>query len=236
MSGCSEDTEPMAQPLKVVSVNPPGEYIASNAVITVTFSNVMESVEINVLSPPLHHCVKSFTTLQGRIATWHTIWPGILVPAEEVTLTVTGIDTYGQKLEEFTAISFRYYLPDCAPCTLCMPPHIVGKECDPEDGAVGVNPKKYSDKIAIVFSEKMGHVGVVTIHPKFPFTEILDGEILTISFIDGYVMPYDTKFTIELSGADLAGNPMVGEYDLEKCEYKPREYSFTTMARGGISQ
>ncbi|MFC1715073.1 hypothetical protein ACFL6S_15510, partial [Candidatus Poribacteria bacterium] len=92
VSGCGEGTDPAPQPLKVVSISPPGGYIASNAVITITFNNVMESVEVKVLDPPLHRCVKSVTTLQWKIATWHTTCPSILVPAEEVTLTVTGTD------------------------------------------------------------------------------------------------------------------------------------------------
>ncbi len=224
--GCGEETDhdPELTPLEVVSVSPPpgGHYLGCE--VTITFSNAMESVEI-VVDPPLHHCVRTHTKFQGTTATWRAYWSLFLTNGIVVTLAVSGTDIYGQELEGFAPISFTFFYPDTAL------PEIVGEQCDPENGAVAVDPKKYSEKIIIAFSENMANVEVVSTHPEFPFTDELAGNILTISFLDGYTMPYNTRFTIKLFGQDLAGNPMAGGYDQENCEPLPSEYSFTTKAK-----
>ena len=235
MSGCDEDTAPLdqslKQPLEVVSVAPPGGWISLNSTVTVTFNNAMELVRIYILdpSPPTHPCstltgVTVFTG--GKTATWCVggEW-GVPVPQIEIALMVSGTDIFGQELEGYEPISFTVASPDH------MLPYIVGNECDPEDGEAGVDPEKYSEELVIVFTELMSNVEVVATHPEFPFTGELNEAAFTISFLDGYTMPYDTKFSIELSGADLSGESVMG-YDIEKCEPKPPEYSFTTKAEG----
>ena len=235
MSGCDEDTTPLEHPLRVVSVAPSGGDIATNSIISVTFNNAMESVRIYVLDSPWNPC---FTLtgathfIGGKTATWTAggEWESFM-PAGEITLMITGTDIFGQELEEYGPISFTMHHPDCAPCMLCMPPRIVGNECDPQDGETGVDPEKYSEEIIIVFSESMGNVEVVDTDPLFNFTANLNERAFTISFLDGYTMPYETRYSIELSGADLAGNSIMG-YDWEKCEPELPEYSFTTKAEG----
>ena len=130
-------------------------------------------------------------------------------------------DIFGQELEGFEPINFTLVPPDY------VRPFILGDECEPEDGETEVDPEEYSEKLVIVFTEIVVDVEVVATQPQFPFTAEVNEAIFTISFLDGYTMPYDTKFSIELSGADLAGNSVMG-YDIEKCEPKPPEYSFTT--------
>jgi len=114
------------------------------------------------------------------------------------TLTVTDKDMFGQEIEGFIPINFVVIPPDCPK------PRIDGNKSDPKDGAKDVPPKKFTGKLDVVFDRRLSKVKVINTTPSFPFVEEVSSEglstTLTISFLDGYVMPYDTVFTIELVG------------------------------------
>lgn len=64
--------------------------------------------------------------------------------------------------------------------------------------------------------------------PEFPFAEELspDGLTLNIWFLDGYVMPYDTAFTIEFVGR----SDCMSMHGISAgCQPVPVKYSFKTV-------
>lgn len=71
---------------------------------------------------------------------------------------------------------------------------------------------------------------MINTDPEFPFTEelSLDGLTLNVYFLDDYVMPYDTRFTIEFVGRSGC-MPLHGI--TADCQVVPVRYAFKTMAR-----
>jgi len=123
MLGCDEDPAPQdpGPPPKVINVSvEEGSRIPSNSIITVTFDKEMGSVRIDV------SCAAGTTTLErgNRKATWMSLPyspPGFETlpwalwcdtPIGPHTLVITGTDTSGQKLEEFTPVNFVVIGPD----------------------------------------------------------------------------------------------------------------------------
>lgn len=146
-------------------------------------------------------------------------------PAGIHTLTINGADAFGQELK-FTPINFTVTPLDMDP------PMIGDSKCDPRNGAENVDPQKYAGKIVIAFDEAMSEVDILDTDPEFPFNERLsaDSKALVISFGSGYTMPYNTKFTVKLTGLDLAGTRLLLiRYDIYNCEPERVIYSFTTM-------
>jgi len=78
----------------------------------------------------------------------------------------------------------------------------------------------------------MAWVKVFATNPEFLFTEELSGDArtLTISFLNGYTMPYDTNFTIELFGASMNCIPLIKYQPYNNCHPEPAEYSFKTIS------
>ena len=115
-----------------------------------------------------------------------------------------------------------------------MPPGLARDKCRPPVGATDVDPRQYTDGIAIAFDGEAGnlvtHIKVIDTNPEFPFSEALssDGLTLNIWFRDGYVMPYDTKFDIMFVGRSGC-MPMHGISS--DCQPIPVVYSFTTMPK-----
>lgn len=73
---------------------------------------------------------------------------------------------------------------------------------------------------------------VFATYPEFPFSDKLsdDGMSLVISFLDGYTMPLNTKFTIELYGMNYSSfMPLIGGPPCVPPE--PARYSFTTISQ-----
>lgn len=196
-------------PPEVVSVSVvEGQVLPANAVISVTFSINMASIEIAVSGTP------GTTIASERTATW--------IPTGEMsegphTLTISGTDKFGRDLVGFTPINFEAVVVDV------VPPQIDDPSCDPRNWADGVDPQDYSDgEFIIAFIEEMSRVDVVAAEPDFPFVSFLsdDGQSLTIIALGGYTLPYETEFTFELDGEDLAGNALMDA-----------EYGFITMAK-----
>jgi hypothetical protein len=98
------------------------------------------------------------------------------------------------------------------------PPALVGASCDPKDGADGVDPADYPEKLEVAFSEALADATVTSTDPEFKFTPTVDGEKLVISFLQ-YSMPNETEFEIAITAVDPAGNSV----DVV--------YGFTTMAK-----
>ena len=98
--GCGEDpVEPgVKQPLEVVSTIPEdGATVAGNMTLTVTLNNKMESAEVLVTGG------RGTTTVAGKVVTWT---PSGDMPPGPHTMTVTGVDVFGQEVVEFKPIDF----------------------------------------------------------------------------------------------------------------------------------
>jgi hypothetical protein len=98
------------------------------------------------------------------------------------------------------------------------PPALAGASCDPKDGADGVDPADYPEKLVVEFSEDLSDATVTATDPEFKFTPTLSGKTLEIAFLQ-YSMPNETEFEIKITATDIAAN---------KAELV---YSFTTMAK-----
>ena len=100
------------------------------------------------------------------------------------------------------------------------PPKLDDSRCDPKNGAKGVNPADYPEKIVLAFSEAVLDARVISITPYFKTSDelIADGRVLKIAFLQ-YDMPYEQEYNITVICRDLAGN------------WAKLEYSFTTMRK-----
>lgn len=204
LHGCDEDSEPEVDPgpPKVVSTVPTqGAETAGNAAVTFALNKPL--AEANVAG------AAGTTRIAGRVVTFT---PSPFLPTGSVTLTLTGVDESGQKLEPF-ALSFIA----TEGCGGSMPT-ILDAKCMPENGAAEVDPQEYTEKLTIVFSERLAEAIVVTTEPEFPFEAVLNEDTLEIRFLD-YAMPYETEFTIKLYARDFAGNELAKD-----------TYSFKTKA------
>ncbi len=203
--GCDEEPEPKADlslPEVLSTVPAQGTEVPGNVAITFTLNKPLAEAQ-----------VKGATGTTSTAGKYVVFTPSPPYPAGQVTLTLTGTDSYGQELDEFT---LQYTAVSCG----CGPPMIVGYECKPKDGETNVDPNEYPEKLVITFDDLLREARVVSTKPEFPFTDKLseDRMSLEISFVD-YTMPYETEFVIGLSVADMAGDR--GDVD----------YSFTTMVK-----
>ena len=186
ISGCGEDID--QEPPKVLYVilgsRVPterivkyiineGDSIKGNFPITVVFSKKMAGVNIAVSD------AEGTTTVAGEKAIWTPRKPMSL---GQHTLTVTGADIFGQELEEFTPLNFLVEVYDDR-----LFPMIVDDKCNPKNGAIGVDPRDYPEKLIVTFDKSLMIVEVVATQPVFPFTlEIVDpyASTLEIRFLD----------------------------------------------------
>jgi len=206
IAGCGDDEEEEAdtEAPTVASVSvAEGQQVAGNTSITVTFSEKMGSATITVSG------AAGATTVAGKVATWT---PSGDIPPGAHTLTIDGEDEAGNSVEGAVPINITATAPDTEA------PELAGSKCDPKDGADGVDPADYPEKITLVFSEALSDASVESVEPDFKFTDELDGDTLTVNFLQ-YSMPNETEYTIEVSVKDNAGNTA----DIT--------YSFTTMAK-----
>ena len=203
--GCGEEDkiqEPEPEgDFRVVSVFPNGGAIMSNSTITVTLSMRAESVTMTLCGTAIYAY-----TVNNRV---YTFSPP--VDGAECELTIEATDEFGRSLEGYTLISFDVMGHHC------HGPEIVDEDCIPANGAVDVDPAGV-EEIVIVFNETLADVEVVVFAPEDAKIDTeLDGDTLTISFLDGYRLDNETEVIVELAGADLAGN-----------ELTDTTYSFTT--------
>ena len=214
MVGCDKDSEngiendsenPCPQPIRVLSMSTPvyGE-VPSNSSISIDFyAGGFDFLEISVSG------ATSTTRLDANTAIW--------TPVEDMSLGVHTLTIDARrgkcKLEEFTSFVFRVVGPDKTP------PKIVDAKCDPENGAMDVNPEDYTDEITIIFSESMLEVDVTSASLDVYSWRLSRGEYIKISTeARENRLPYDTEFRATLSGIGYAGNGLA-----------TTEYSFTTM-------
>ena len=206
MAGCGgdEEEEDKGDPPTVVDYGiAEGAQVAGNQAITVTFSKAMGSVTITVTG------AAGTTVVSGKTATWT---PTGAIPAGNHTMTVDGEDTFGQALEGATPVNFTAVAPDTTP------PAIDDANCDPKNGADGVDPADYPEQLVIAFTEELSDAKITAKDPDFKSTEELAGNTLTVKFLQ-YSMPNETEFKFTIAATDKAGN----KADLE--------YGFTTMAK-----
>lgn len=209
-SGCSEKSEELdiEKPVVVDVVfgknifdTDIGVNIVCAVSFTVIFSKEMKEVDIDVSG------ASGEITLNGKYATWTAI--ECTSYDMKYTLVVTGTDISGQELEPFeTSFNAGYVISDY------FFPRIFDRKCDPKNGAVGVDPQDYMEKLTIVFDREFVEAKVVSTEPEFPFiARILesDRKILEIMFVN-YSMPYNTKFVITIYAMSLSGNARESKY------------------------
>ena len=208
IAGCGDDEEEEEDKGPVPTVASvsvaDGQEVAGNTSITVTFSKTMGSAEVSVSG------AAGTTTVAGKVATWT---PTGDIPPGPHTLTITGEDTFGQAVEGATPVNFTATDPDTTP------PAIEDSKCDPKNGATGVDPAGYPEKIVIVFSEAMAEAKVTATDPELNFTEELSADTLTINFLK-VSLSNETEYKLTLAGKDGAGNDLAAT-----------DYSFTTMTK-----
>ena len=184
-------------PVMLSSTPAAGGTQAANAVVTFTYDeNIAKAT------------VTSGNGTAVAAGTVVTVTPS--AAAGSVTISVDVEDAAGNKTS--SSVSYTAAAADTTP------PALSGGACDPKDGADGVDPADYPEKLVIAFSEALSEAKVSAVDPDFKFTPTLSGKTLEIAFLQ-YSMPNETPFTITIAATDLAGNA---------AEIK---YSFTTMAK-----
>lgn len=203
MVGCGEDEELDPMEVKTVSVAE-GATIAGNSTITASFSNALDSADIQVSG------ASGATAVSGKTATWT---PAGDIPPGAHTLSGSGTDADGQSADigpiNFTAAAADNEAPE-----------LVGGSCDPKDGADGVDPADYPESVFIALSDNIGvtEAKIVSRSPEFNYTEELGADGLTVNFLK-YNLSNEEAVEITIMVSDAAGN----EVELD--------YSFTTMAK-----
>jgi hypothetical protein len=205
MVGCGGDDEEEEdlgpEPVVESTIPAPGATVAGNASVTFTLNKTLAEASVAGAA--------GTTTVAGKVVTFV---PTGNMPAGPVTLTLTGADSGGQEVTH--TLSFTAGAVDETP------PALDGGNCDPKDGADGVDPADYAETITIAFSEALADATVTSKEPDFKSTDELsaDGKSLVITFLQ-YSMPNETEFVIAITASDAAGNSA------------ELEYSFTTMAK-----
>jgi hypothetical protein len=205
IAGCGgdDDEEEDLGPVPVVESTIPaaGATIAGNASVTFTLNKTLAEVTVAGAA--------GTATIAGKIVTFT---PTGDMPAGPVTLTLTGADSGGQEVTHSLSFTAGAVDKDA--------PALDGGNCDPKDGASGIDPADYPEKIVIAFNEVVSEATVTAKDPDFKSTDEVaaDGMSLVLAFLQ-YSMPNETPFTIKVAVKDAAGN----EAELE--------YSFETMAK-----
>lgn len=119
--GCGSEESDVKSLPRVVDVNvKEGMEYPDNMTIAVIFSKEMKSVKIDISGYDLGSTVFGPT---NKTVTWtpssheipcgdDTILVAEFIPLGIHTLTITGMDIYGNELEEFTPINFKISAPD----------------------------------------------------------------------------------------------------------------------------
>jgi len=212
--GCGGDEEEEVLPeptVNAVSVAE-GSSVAGNTAIVVTFSRKVDDGSVTISVTGAAGTIAWDPA--GKVATWT---PTGNIPAGAHTLSVGGTAADGQSIGGTTSVNFTATAPDTTK------PTIVGASCDPKNGATGVDPSKYTEKIVVVFSEDMNKDSV-KINKQAPedmkvLLEWADAKTLNLMF-QKYSLGNEVKVEIEFVGKDNAGNDLASG-----------AYSFTTMAK-----
>jgi hypothetical protein len=185
-----------------------GAELAGNATITANFDKPIATATITVTG------ATGSTEVVGKSATFT---PSPDMPAGPHTASVSAEDSDGQAAEGTTSVNFTATAPDI------IAPSIVDASCDPKNGATGVDPAAYTEKIVIAFSEKVASAVVTLKDPDFSSTDELaaDGMSLNVNFLK-VDLSNEQTYTIEVLAKDAAGNPK---------DDAVLTYSFTTMAK-----
>lgn len=179
-----------------------GQEVAGNASISATLSAKPDEATITVAG------ATGTTTIAGKVITWTptgTIPPG----SHAVTISASnaGGDVEGAIPVNITAVAAD-----------TVAPTIDDGKCDPKNGADGVDPADYPEKLVIVFSETLSQAKVSAMDPEISVTEELAGDTLTLTLMK-VTLSNETEYSITVAAKDAAGNSA----DLE--------YSFATMAK-----
>jgi hypothetical protein len=195
---CAENVAP-----SVVSVTPNGGDVAKTAVITVTFSKVVDSYTIT-----LGGAAVTATSTDNKVVTFSPAAEG-----DAQALSITATDACGASLDPAPApVSFNVKAPDTTP------PSLVGASCAPPDGKTGVDPTTVTE-IKLVFSEELSAVTVDMIEPAENINAVIDGVNVTVEFLGGWSLGNEVTVDVKISATDLSAN--VAELS----------YGFTTMAK-----
>lgn len=190
----------------VKSVSPASGNIASNSVITVTFSKAVESATFTINGTAV-----TATSADNKVFTFQAGQEGAL------TLAIEATDNCDQGLDPaFPGASYTASAPDT------VAPKLAGSKCDPKDGADGVDPTGYTE-ITIVCDEALdsAKTQVASVEPEIspaPSVEV-SGDTVKLVFLGGYKLSNEMEVEVKLTAVDLAGNSA----DLT--------YSFATMAK-----
>jgi methionine-rich copper-binding protein CopC len=208
IAGCGDDDddEEAGPPPQFESWNiADGAELAGNATITANFDKPIATATITVTG------ATGSTAVSGKSATFT---PSPAMSAGAHTASVTAEDSDGQAAEGTTSVNFTATAPDTTP------PALDGAKCDPPDGADGVDPADYPEKITLAFSEKLSDASVTLKDPDINTTNELaaDGMTFVLNLLK-VTLSNEQTYTIGVLAKDMAGN----EAELE--------YSFTTMAK-----
>ena len=132
--------------------------------------------------------------------------PSPAIPAGPVTLTLTGKDAGDQEVT--STLSFTATEPDL------VAPSLVGASCDPVDGASGVDPAGYPEKMIIAFDEALATGTITAKDPDFNSVDTVEGQNVVITFLQ-YTMPNETPFSVSVTVTDAAGNSADVVYGFE---------------------
>jgi hypothetical protein len=190
MVGCGEDEELDPMEVKTVSVAE-GATIAGNSTITVSFSNALDSADIQVSG------AAGTTAVSGKTATWT---PTGDIPPGAHTLSGSGTDADGQSAD-IGPVNFTAAAADNEAPTLD------DDSCDPKNGADGVDPADYPESIFIALSDNIGvtEAKIVSRSPEFNYTEELGADGLTVNFLK-YNLSNEETIEITVMVSDAAGN------------------------------
>jgi hypothetical protein len=208
MVGCGgddddDDNDNDAGPMpEVLSTTPAaGGTQGGNAAVTFTLNKALAEATVSGAA--------GTTAIQGTNVVFT---PSPAIPAGPVTLTLTGSDAGGQEVT--STLSFTATEPDL------VAPSLVGANCDPPDGASGVDPAAYPEKLIIAFDENLASATVTAKDPDFNSVDTVEGMNVVITFLQ-YTLPNETPVSISVTVTDAAGNATDATYGFETME-KPQ--------------
>lgn len=191
-----------------VSISP-GQEMAGNKAIVITFTKEMGSVQVEVSD------AAGITALNDSQAVWT---PAEIISPGSHTLTVEGKDIFGQPLGTFEPVPFLVTEPDVTP------PSIDGGKCNPKNGALNLDTEKYKGTtiFIVAFTEPLESAKIVFVRPHLN-SGVLFGiipnpdrmaRLLTVGLLikNFDKIPKGIEVQIVLELQDKAGNVARDEY------------------------
>lgn len=195
---CADNVAP-----KVNSVVPAGGVVSLNTNITVSLSKPADSISITFGGAAV-----TPTTTDNKVLTF--------TPTKEgagQALAITAEDACGASLDPaYAGATFEVAAADSDA------PELVGDDCEPKDGADGLDPVDITE-IVLVFSEELASATVDLVEPEENINAVLDGDTVTVEFLGGWSLGNEVEVDISIAAVDLAGNTA----DLS--------YGFATMSK-----